>query len=299
MPEALPHRATPRPPRPASSRPVSTARAPALRSVLRVQVRDLVGTLRMTPAVAELLQQAAGIRPQRRRHGDREEVDRQEQDSRRQQPRQAHLDHGEGSDWWANGGEAAASAHRSGRPDEIERVRPSAGREQLALAATHPVRLRIGQIVVSAEMQQAVDDVERQLVSGIAPDLRGRGRRHLGRDDELAGEDRVIGLGEREADHVRRPVVAQVGPVDRVDRRLVDERDRDRRPPMPLGDQDRADERRQLRAVDSQVALRVAELHLDPILRIGPVHHRLPAFFESCLCRNHAVRCSGYLTRPW
>ena len=76
---SVPHRATPRPPRPASSSPVSTARAPALRSVREVEVRDLVGASGMAAARAELLQQAAGVRPQGRRHGDREEVDRQEQ----------------------------------------------------------------------------------------------------------------------------------------------------------------------------------------------------------------------------
>ena len=60
-----------------------------------------------------------------------------------------------------------------------------------------------------------------------------------------------------------------------------------------------ADEGRQLRGVDPQVALRVADLHLDRVLRVAPIHHRLPASVESISCRIHAVRCSGYLTRPW
>ena len=224
----------------------------------------------MAAALAQLLEPAARIRPQGLGQGDREEVDGQEQQARRQQSRQARGDHGAGLP------RRTGDEQRHRGP--AERVVPPAGAEQLILAAPHRAGVRIGQIVVSAEMQQAVDNVQRQLVPGIDADLRRRRRRHLGRDDQLAGQGRVVGLGKREADDVRRPVVTQVRRliawiVAWSTRAIEIEARR-----APFGDQGlRGHDRDQLGGLDAQVALRVADLDLDRVPAILGFHHRLPA----------------------
>ena len=53
-------------------------------------------------------------------------------------------------------------------------------------------RRSVVEIVVAAEVEQSVDHVERQLGRGIGADRRGGRRGHLGRDDQLAGQRRLV-----------------------------------------------------------------------------------------------------------
>ena len=143
-------------------------------------------------------------------------------------------------------------------------VRPSRAR-------TSPSRRRIalgvvgGQVVVAAEMKQTVDHVERQLGPGVGPDLAAPCAAAISAETTSSpARIGVAGLGEREADHVGRPVVAEVAAVDRVDRRVVDQRDRDRRPRDALARAGRARTRPASAAGSTaQVALGVADLDVD------------------------------------
>ena len=109
-----------------------------------VEMGDLVGPVGVTLALAELLEQAAGIRPQGGRHGDREEVDCQQQHAGRQQSGQAHLGHGEGSDCGGVG-------RTPGPPcvDNTDRTRPK-GFSRPQAASTSPSRRRIAAAVGSS-----------------------------------------------------------------------------------------------------------------------------------------------------
>ena len=72
----------------------------------------------------------------------------------------------------------------------------------------------------------------------------------LGRDHQLAGQLGIVGFGEREADHVGRPVVTEMLAIDSMDRRVVDQRDRDRGTRDPLARKHAANQAGELRRID-------------------------------------------------
>ena len=82
-------------------------------------------------------------------------------------------------------------------------------------------------VVVAAQVQEAVDDVEGQFSLNIVAAFLRLGLRHLGADDQLAGQPVRAGLAEREAQHVGRLVVIEVALVEPVDRGIVDEGEAD------------------------------------------------------------------------
>ena len=76
-------------------------------------------------------------------------------------------------------------------------------------------------------MQRAVDDIQRQFIARRGAILRGGGDGHLRGYDQLTDQGGLVGIRECEADHVSRPIVAQVNAVECVDGHLVDQGDRD------------------------------------------------------------------------
>ena len=98
-----------------------------------------------------------------------------------------------------------------------------------ALTCTHFMNISLSQIIVAAQMKQSVDNVERQLGRGLGAHFGRRGGSHLGRDDQLADQFRLVRGGKREADDVGRPVMRQVFPVDPADGGVVHKGHRDRR----------------------------------------------------------------------
>ena len=144
----------------------------------------------------------------------------------------------------------------------------------------------LGQIIVAAEVQQAVDHVQDQLGPGLHPVPLRHPRGGLGRDDQLAREVSLAGVGEDEADDVRRPVVVEVAAVDGVDRRVIDDRDRDLGAADPLGLQDAAGDLGEAGSVRQASGRRPGVADLDDDPDAGSSGHQ-------------AVRCSGYLTRTW
>ena len=63
------------------------------------------------------------------------------------------------------------------------------------------MRCRVGIVVVveAAKMQQAMNDVKRQLVAGLDAEFSRPVAGHLGRDDQFAGQNRLVGVRQREA----------------------------------------------------------------------------------------------------
>ena len=212
----------------ASIRPVTTASASAARSVRSSWCATSSARPGWPRRSQSVFEPAPRIGPQRLGQRDRDQVQRQDQQAQAERPAQVQTVHRALSRSPSVGlGEAG---HRG------ERVRQALPGQDLALATPHRVarRRRPGRRTRRDEANRG---------PGTAP-ARPRGRRpasprgrrgHLGRDDQLAGQLGVAGLGEAEADHVGRPVVAEVAAVDRVDRRVVDQGDRDRRAVDPLG----------------------------------------------------------------
>ena len=122
----------------------------------------------------------------------------------------------------------------------------------------------------------------------------GRGG-HLGGDDQLA--DQGPGRPGSESPKLMTSVgqsCAQVAAVDRADRRVVDQGDRDRGVLDPFGDEDPAGQGPTgRRGSASTKRLGVADLDVD----LGGGRGGGPGGDSVGL--HQAVRCSGYLTRPW
>ena len=88
-----------------------------------------------------------------------------------------------------------------------------------------------------------MDHIEGQLGQRVGPDLAGRVAAISAETTSSPARSGLLRFGEQEADHVGRPVVAEVAAVDAVDRGVVHQSDRDRRPRRsPSRRKTRADE---------------------------------------------------------
>lgn len=120
-----------------------------------------------------------------------------------------------------------------------------------------PVPRRV--VVVAAEVERPVDDVEEHFPLEGEPALLRLARRRVGRDDDLT-EEVVLLVVEREAHDVGRPLDLEVVDVDPRDRVVVDERDREAAPVAALGREHEAREGLELRLVRREAALLVGDL---------------------------------------
>ena len=114
MPAAWPHRATPRPPSPASNSPVSTASASALRSVLKSRWATSSARSGWPRRAQSSSSRLREYDLQGLGQGDREQVESQDEQARHQQARQAHADHVEDSDFSGKGGAKPVGTAASG-----------------------------------------------------------------------------------------------------------------------------------------------------------------------------------------
>ena len=104
------------------------------------------------------------------------------------------------------------------------RARNSSSRRRIAPTSASVV------VVIAAQMKQSVDHVEGQLGQRVGARPRSAVAAAISAETTSSpASSGSSGVGEQEADHVGRPVVAEVPAVDPVDGRVVDQRDRDRR----------------------------------------------------------------------
>ena len=212
---------------------------------------------------------------------------------RRQHPAQVQRDHR--STLPSRASPASAEA------DQGERVRSG-----LRAARISPSRRRIasassvGQVVVAAEVQQAVDDVERQLGPGSTPDVArpwprpSRPRRPArrpgpGRPGSESGK-LITSVGQSWPRWRRLIawIVASSTRAIEIEARAIPSAVR-----TP-----RTRRRRARRGRRRRCALGVADLDLDRSLGVGR-SVTASGDLRVGLGRHQAVRCSGYLTRPW
>ena len=111
---------------------------------------------------------------------------------------------------------ALASGHFAKLDAELARYRRSAAR--IAARASRRV------VVVAHQVQRAVNHVQQQLVVGGPAELAAASWRAVSADDHLALEPVAVAL-QHEAEHVGRIVVGQILAIERVNRRIVDDRD--------------------------------------------------------------------------
>ena len=207
---------------------------------LVVPVLDVDGPLGMPLGSAARFEQAARIRLNRLREGDRHEMQRQDRQAQRQHPGQAHPVHGRlsgrsGARRRFGTASTLVEASRS-RAESSGADRPSHG---LASPPMQAARLRAGASVLGQRRhgrrsRRGARARERRK----GPAHRWARRRFLLRVEHAISAETTSspvstgssGAPSGKADDVGRPVVPEMGPVHRMDCRVVDERDRDRRP---------------------------------------------------------------------
>src|SRR5262245_45315039 len=105
--------------------------------------------------------------------------------------------------------------------------------QQAALLGAHAARLGGAHVVVADQVERAVDEQAGHLVVEAAAAGAGLARGRLEADHDVAEERTaplgVESLGEREREHVRRPVATAPGGVQGADLGVVHERDRELR----------------------------------------------------------------------
>ena len=185
-----------------------TPRSPRPRVGPFVQMRDLVGPIRLAPARAILLQPAPRIRLERLGERDRGQV----QDQHRARPAPA------------SPARISPITSRLSRPSP--RGQHAAPPQQGARGQFLALQAILSRALMSAHPHRSCHHIHkggagRERRTGPARSEPARPTRaavasgHLGRDHELTGQLGLAGLGEHEADHVGGPIVAEVRAVDR------------------------------------------------------------------------------------
>ena len=88
----------------------------------------------------------------------------------------------------------------------------------MPLLLAHFLCADVGLVVVAAEVQETVDDVERQLCLNVVAANRGLGLRNFGADDQFTGEPFGLGFAEGKTQNVRRFIVLQIALVQLLNR---------------------------------------------------------------------------------
>ena len=133
------------------------------------------------------------------------------------------------------------------------------GVEQLLLTGVHDLPVAGRVVVVAAEVEGPVDDVEEDLALEGEAALARLAPRGVRRDDDLP-EEVVLLVLEREAHDVRRSGHAEEVDVDPRDRAIVHEGDREPSVRAALGGEDEARERLELAGVRVEAPLLVRDL---------------------------------------
>ena len=252
-----------------------------------VVVGDRVGPLGAAVGLADLLEAAPRVGPQGPAERDQ---DRLESPAGRARGRAARPGSARPTQ------HSPAPRRRPRRADQGERVDQALGGQDLPFPAPHRAR-----------RPRASGRRGRRGGASRGPrrgPARPAGRRPTSRAVAAAisaettsspAEDRVVGLGEDEADDVGRPVVRQVAAVDRADRRRR-RPGRSRSRPRSTPSAARTRRTRPARASGSTSRCDWVSLISTSIVGRSAGVVRGGGFGRSA---HQAVRCSGYLTRPW
>lgn len=98
--------------------------------------------------------------------------------------------------------------------------------QEQALAGVHRAAIGRVAVVITAEMEQPVNQVESEFVGRIETAAGGLADGRFNGNDNLAGQWLGMGCGEGEGDDVSRAEVIQIGGVESGDGGIIDEADR-------------------------------------------------------------------------